>query len=37
MAQEIIDMCKGGKTISEWCESKDEAIEFCFKEIMCAT
>lgn len=34
MAQEIIDMCKGGKTISEWCESRDEAMELCFGEIM---
>ena len=34
MAQEIVDICKGGKTISEWCESRDEAIELCFKEIM---
>lgn len=34
MAQEIIDMCKGGKTISEWCESRDEVMELCFGEIM---
>lgn len=34
MAQEIVDVCKGGKTIKEWCESRDEAMELCFSEIM---
>ena len=37
MAQEIVDVCKGGKTIKEWCESRDEALELCFKEIMRST
>ena len=37
MAQEIVDVCKGGKTIIEWCESRDEALELCFKEIMRST
>ena len=37
MAREIVDVCKGGKTIKEWLESRDEAIELCFKEIMRTT
>ena len=37
LAQEIVDVCKSGKTIKEWCESHDEVIELCFKEIMCVT
>lgn len=37
LAQEIVDVCKGGKTIKEWCESRDEALELCFKEIMRST